>query len=187
MSSPAVFLDRDGTLIEDVGHLDRLERLRPFPWSADAVRLLKRAGYAVVVITNQGGVALGIIDEHVVVDVYRALQDLFGADGQMDGHHYCPHLADAPLAAYRLDCDCRKPRPGLIRRAAAELDLDLHRSIVIGDRWSDMRVGTAVGARTAMVRTGYGATQARRPPDGAGADAVVDNLMEAVSWVLRQT
>ena len=139
--SPAVFLDRDGTLIEDVGYVDRLDRLRLYPWSVEAVRLLRRAGYAAVVVTNQAGVARGMISEQVVVEVRdRLQQDLARAGARLDGHYHCPHLPDAPLAAYRRRCGCHKPEPGMIRQAAAELALDLDRSVVVGDRWTDVRL-----------------------------------------------
>ncbi len=186
MPQPAVFLDRDGTLIEDVGYVDRIERLRVYPWSIDCVRLLRRAGYAVVVVTNQAGVARGMVDEQTVADVYDLLQRLLGEVGErLDGHYSCPHLADAPVAAYRKVCECQKPKPGLIEQAAGELDLDVRRSVVIGDRWSDVQLARAVGAGAVLVRTGYGASQETRPQNGLTADAVVDTLVEAVGWVLR--
>lgn len=183
---PAVFLDRDGTLIEDVGYLDRLERLRLYPWTIEAVRLINRAGYAVVVVTNQAGVARGLIEERVVHDVHDVLdRQLEAAGARVDGWYYCPHEPDAPIPAYRRDCDCRKPKPGLVRRAAADLRLDLARSIVIGDRWTDVQLGAAVGSRAIMVETGYGASQKRRQPPGIAADAIVKDLVEAVVWILR--
>ena len=187
MATPAVFLDRDGTLIEDVGYVDRLDRMRLYPWSVEAVRLLRRAGYAVVVVTNQAGVARGMISEQVVVEVRdRLQQDLARAGERLDGHYYCPHLPDAPLAAYRRSCRCHKPAPGMIRQAAAELALDLARSVVVGDRWTDVRLARAAGTAAILVKTGYGASQAARPPSGAAADAVTANLLEAAGWILRR-
>ncbi|HET7218315.1 MAG TPA: HAD family hydrolase, partial [Vicinamibacterales bacterium] len=121
---PAVFLDRDGTLIEEVGYLDSLERLSFFPFSVDAVRLLNRAGRAVVVVTNQSGVARGYFDEAVVAATHRHIADtLARGKARVDGFYYCPHHPDGRVAAYRIDCDCRKPRPGLLRQAAQELNL----------------------------------------------------------------
>lgn len=184
---PAIFLDRDGTLNEDVGHLDRLERLTLFPWSLDAVRLLRRAGYAVVVVTNQGGVARGFVAESFVDEVRRVIGRRLAAIGErLDGHYHCPHEPDAPVAAYRRECDCRKPRPGLVRRAARELGLDLPRSVVVGDKWSDVALARAAGTRAVLVRTGYGRSQEQAPPPGLRADAVADTLLDAASWVLRR-
>ena len=183
---PAIFLDRDGTLNEDVGYLDRLERLVLFPWSVDAVRVLRRAGYAVVVVTNQGGVARGFVTESFVEEVRRVIERRLAAVGErLDGHYCCPHEPHAAVAAYRTECDCRKPRPGLVHRAACDLDLDLGRSVVIGDKWSDVGLARAAGARGVLVRTGYGRGQERQPPAGLRPDAVADTLMDAASWVLR--
>lgn len=183
---PAVFLDRDGTLNEDVGYVDRLDRLRLYPWSVEAVRLLRQAGYAAVVVTNQAGVARGMISEQVVVEVRdRLQQDLARAGARLDGHYHCPHLPDAPLAAYRRRCGCHKPEPGMIRQAAADLALDLDRSVVVGDRWTDVRLARAAGTAAILVRTGYGASQAAHPDPGATADAVASNLLEAAGWILR--
>ena len=188
MPRPAVFLDRDGTLIEDVGYVDSVKRLQLYPWSIESVRLLRRSGYAVVIVTNQAGVARGMVKEQAVSDVYELIQKRLGDLGeQLDGHYYCPHLADAPIAAYRQLCSCQKPGPGMVEQAAADLDLDVLRSFVVGDRWTDVRLARAVCAKAVIVKTGYGVTQLADPPHGEAADAVVENLLEAVGWVLRQT
>lgn len=187
MPTPAVFVDRDGTLNEDVGYLDRIERLRLFPWSVDAVRLLRRAGYAVVVVTNQAGVARGMVREAFVDETRQFIHERLEAIGErLDGHYYCPHEPNAPVEAYRRDCDCRKPRPGLVLRATGELDLDLSRSVVVGDKWSDIGLARAVSVRALLVETGYGASQLASPRDGLTPDAVVANLMEAASWIVRE-
>ncbi len=185
MSRPAVFLDRDGTLIEEVGYLDRLDRLRLFPWSIDAVRLLNRAGFAVAVVSNQAGVARGFCSEEFVHDVQRTIDAWMTEGGaRIDGWYYCPHHPDAPLPQYRRDCECRKPRPGMIRQAEREIGIDPARSWVVGDRWLDVKLGHAVGARGILVRTGYGGSEELDAPEGAQADAVVDDLIQAVAWIL---
>lgn len=184
--TPAVFLDRDGTLIEDAGYLDRLERLVIFPWSIDAVRLLNRAGYTVVVVTNQAGVARGIVNEAFIGEAHRYLSDRCAAGrATIDAYYYCPHLEDAPVEQYRRRCDCRKPRPGMLRQAAQDHALDLSRSWVIGDRWLDVELAANAGAGGILVRTGYGRTEEGRPPSGVRAEIVVDDLMAAVGWILR--
>jgi D-glycero-D-manno-heptose 1,7-bisphosphate phosphatase len=183
----AVFLDRDGTLVEEVGYLEHLDRLRLFPYSVDAVRLLNRAGFKVVVVTNQAGVARGFFGEDFVRDVQRDIDARMAKAGaRIDAWYYCPHHPDAPVAAYRRDCECRKPRPGMVRQAERDLGIDAAQSFVIGDRWLDVRLGRSVGARAVLLRTGYGASEAEQPPDDVTADLVADNLMEAVAWVLRQ-
>jgi len=184
---PAVFLDRDGTIIDDVGYLDRVDDVAIYPWSADALRLLGRAGFAIVVITNQSGVARGLYPESAVHDVHAHLAEALGRGGAVvDGWYHCPHHHDAADPAYRLDCDCRKPKPGMLTRAATELGLDLARSVVIGDRWSDVAAARAVGAAGVLVRTGVGAHEERTPLAGVIADAIVPSLAEAASWILRE-
>ena len=182
---PAVFLDRDGTLNIDAGYLDRKERLMLFPWSLDSVRLLRRAGYAVVVVTNQSGVGRGMIEESFVEEVHQFIQSrLVDIGEKLDGHYYCPHEPSASIEAFRVDCDCRKPKPGLVTRAARDLGLDVERSIVVGDKWSDIGLAKQTGARGVLVRTGYGRSQEKNRQEGLSADAVVDTLMDAVNWIL---
>src|SRR3972149_4109448 len=131
---PAVFRDRGGTLIEEVGYLDRLERLAFFPWSVDAVRLLNHAGFLVVVVTNQAGVARGMFEESFVGEAHRYMDETLKAGGaRIDAYYHCPHHPDASVAAYRRVCECRKPAPGMLRRAEREIRADLARSLVVGD------------------------------------------------------
>jgi D-glycero-D-manno-heptose 1,7-bisphosphate phosphatase len=184
VSRPAVFLDRDGTLIEERGYLDRLELLSPFPWTGDAIRLLNRAGIAPVVITNQSAIGRGIIDEPFLHEVHRAI-DMRIPSARIERYYYCPHFPEAVVAQYRSVCGCRKPLPGLIERACREMDLDPARSYMVGDRWLDVACGQAAGVRSILVRTGHGAHEERHAPAGARADVILDNLMEAVGWILR--
>jgi D-glycero-D-manno-heptose 1,7-bisphosphate phosphatase len=181
-----VFLDRDGTLIEEAGYLDRLERLVFFPYSVDAVRLLNRAGLAVVIITNQAGVARGIFQEAFVGEAHRHVAERLAQGGaRVDGFYYCPHHPEATIEQYRQSCECRKPKPGMLRQAAEEIQLDLRRSFVIGDRAHDLQAGAAVGARGILVRTGYGRTEEAAGKAQLAPAAIVDNLIEAASWILR--
>jgi histidinol-phosphate phosphatase family protein len=175
VTRPAVFLDRDGVLVPDVGYLDRLDRFVLFPWSVEAVRALNRAGVPVVVVTNQSGVARGMFSEQFVIDTGAALGDAMRAGGaRIDAYYYCPHHPDGRVADYARACECRKPAPGLVERAARELDIDPRRSFVVGDRASDVGLARAVGARAILVGA------------AGDADAVVDNLAAAASWVLME-
>jgi D-glycero-D-manno-heptose 1,7-bisphosphate phosphatase len=189
MTRPAVFVDRDGTLIEDRGYLDRLELLSIFPWTADALRVLKRAGFVTVIVTNQSAVGRGIIDEPFLQHVHDVLNArLAPGGGAVDHVYFCPHIHDAQIERYRRVCECRKPRPGMIERACRELDLDPARSVMVGDRWLDVACGRAAGARGILVRTGHGAHEERQPPPpGVAADAILNNLMEAAGWILRNS
>jgi D,D-heptose 1,7-bisphosphate phosphatase len=186
MKRRAVVLDRDGTLIKEAGYLDRLERLELYPYTIDAIRMLNRAGFVVVVATNQSGVARGLLDESFVEETHRHLDTILATGrARIDRWYYCPHHPDGTRAEYRRDCDCRKPLPGLLKRAALDLDVDLARSFAVGDRWHDVEAATAAGATGILVNTGYGRTQGDGPR-GVVPAARVENLIEAVSWILRQ-
>ena len=181
----AVFLDRDGTIIEEVGYLDRPDRVRVYPWSVDAIRALNRAGVRVVVVTNQSGVARGFFTEAMVEKVHGHIATILAAGGaHIDAYYYCPHHPDGKIREYARACDCRKPGRGLVDRAVDEFNIDPQRSFAVGDRWFDVGLARTVGAQGVLVRTGNGVHEERRPPQGLAADAVVNNLVEAASWIL---
>jgi D-glycero-D-manno-heptose 1,7-bisphosphate phosphatase len=183
---PAVFLDRDGTLLQEGNYVDRLERLEFFPYTVDAVRTLNQAGFAVVIVTNQSGVARGMYPEEFVGEAHRHIEEKLNAGGaRVDGYYYCPHHPEGSVEALRQDCECRKPKPGQILQAASELDLDLGRSFMVGDRWKDIEAGRAAGVRTILVRTGYG--REAESTEAMGDTVVVDNLIQAAAWILRQS
>jgi D-glycero-D-manno-heptose 1,7-bisphosphate phosphatase len=185
---PAVFLDRDGTLLEEAGYLDRLDKIALFPYATDAVRLLNRAGFSVIVITNQSGVGRGMYSEEFVIRTHDVMTERLGAGGaRVDGYYYCPHHPDASLDRYRIECDCRKPSPGMLRTAANDLGLDLRRSFTVGDKWTDVAVGTAVGAKGILVRTGYGLSSDAARPAGVEPAFVADNIAAAAAWIRRQS
>ena len=182
---PAVFLDRDGTLLEEAGYLDRIERLVFFPFAVDAVRLLNRAGLAVVIVTNQSGVGRGMYEESFVLQAHDVISARMQEGGaRVDGFYYCPHHPEAEIERYRQACDCRKPAPGMLRRAAADLGLDLSRSFTVGDKWTDVQVGQAAGATGILVRTGYGRSSEAAPRPGVRPSAVVDDVIAATAWIL---
>jgi len=177
VSRPAVFLDRDGVVNEDVGYLESLAQLALFPWTIDSIRGLNRAGLPVVIVTNQSGVARGRFTEAFVVETGAAIRTALAAGGaRLDAYYYCPHFAGGAVAEYARACDCRKPAPGLIERAARDLDLDPTRSFVVGDKASDVALARAVGARAIFVGTRC----------DVAADATVDNLAAAASWILMR-
>ena len=183
----AVFLDRDGTIIEEAGYLDRLDRLIFFPYSIDAIRALHDGGFAVVVVTNQAGIARGIVDEAFVATAHAHIAERVRAGGgRIEAFYYCPHHEDGTIAEYRRACDCRKPQPGLLRRAAADLGLDLARSFAVGDRWHDAAAGHAAGTRGVLVRTGLGRRDETDVAARVPQAAVVDDLAAAAAWILQQ-
>ncbi|MCI0704798.1 MAG: D-glycero-beta-D-manno-heptose 1,7-bisphosphate 7-phosphatase [Planctomycetia bacterium] len=181
MPREAVFLDRDGTLIEEVHYLAEPEQVRLIANAAQAVRKLNEAGVLVVVVTNQAGVARGYFPESHVFEVHEHLSALLAQRGaRLDGYYYCPHHPEG-VNEYRCECDCRKPKPGLLQRAARELDIDLSQSWMIGDKVSDAEAGTAAGCRSILVRTGH---ELPNNITTTGLLAVVDDLVEAVEIVV---
>jgi D-glycero-D-manno-heptose 1,7-bisphosphate phosphatase len=176
-----VFLDRDGTISEEMGYVNHLDRFQIFPFAAEAIRQLNQADIAVVVVTNQSGVARNIFPESLVHDVHKKMVAQLAAGGAwIDAIYFCPHKTDD-------DCECRKPNPGLLERAAREHSLDLASSWVVGDRYADLEMAHTAGARGILVMTGYGrgeyeyyrATWPRQP------DALAGNLSDAVRQVLK--
>ena len=185
---PAIFFDRDGTLNEEVGYAGRPEQFHMLPMAAAAVRRVNEAGWAAVVVTNQAGVARGFYTEADVAILHRMLASHLAAAGaHLDGIYYCPHHPRGSVPAYSGACGCRKPEPGLLLRAARELDLDLTASWVIGDRWHDLACAQAVGGRGVLVRTGYGAAALAEPeaaaPHHAVPEYVADDVAAAVEWI----
>ena len=182
---PAVFLDRDGTLIEERNYLDRLDLIAPLPGVAGALTRLRDAGFALVLVTNQAGVARGYFDESFVRAAHEHLAALFARDGiVLDGYYYCPHHPEGVVEAYRRPCRCRKPAPGMVEEAARDLDLDVARSFVIGDKWLDVELAKNAGARGILVRTGYGADIEAEPPRGLQPFAIVDTLADAADVIV---
>lgn len=182
---PAVFLDRDGTINEDVGYLSELPQLTLYPWAIDAVRLLNRAGYLVVMVTNQGGIGRGMIRPEFVGELHAEIDRRLAAGGAVvDGWYSCPHHPEALVEALRVACECRKPAPGMARDAARDLGVDLERSWVVGDKWSDVQMLQRLGGRAILVRTGWGELEEGVRPEGQTVDAVCDSLAGAVAHVL---
>lgn len=180
-----VFLDRDGTLIEEVGYLDRPERVELYPYAVDAIRALNRARIPIIIVTNQSGVSRGFFTNAVVDEVHAHIAEVLARGGaHIDAYYHCPHHPDGRVAEYAVRCECRKPGRGLVDRAARELGIVPEQSFTVGDRWVDVGLARTIGGKGVLVRTGYGYREEARPQDGLEADAVVNNLVEAVSFIL---
>jgi len=209
----AVFLDRDGTINEEVGYLDRMEKLQLIPGAAEAIRLINASGMKTVVVTNQSGVARGIFTESFVAETHARLGEMLRAEGaSLDGIYYCPHHPTEGRGDYLRVCECRKPAPGLLLQAAAELHLDPARSYMVGDTLKDIEAGGRAGAQGILVRTGYGEEAAaelgpdeksqkngdmmphRVPIEKGGAQGetgivrpvhIAGDILAGVQWILR--
>lgn len=181
MSSPAVFLDRDGTINEEMGYINHLSRFQIFPQAVPAIRRLNEAGLKVVVISNQSGVARGYFSLALVEKVNQRLTEILAAGGaRLDGLYVCTHGPDE-------GCPCRKPKPELILRAAQDLDLDLTHSYLVGDRFKDLETAANAGVRGILVLTGYGRGELEFLRDRAPVPPVyvAQDLADAAEWILQ--
>ena len=184
----AIFMDRDGTLCDEVGYVNHVDRLRLPERGAQAVRLANQAGFQTVVVTNQAGAARGYFSEELIGEVHDRLRDLLAGHGaRLDGVYYCPHHPEVGAAPYQRQCDCRKPSPGMLERARDEMGIDPTRSYMIGDSVKDIEAGHSVGATTIMVRTGYGKGEIEYRSAGwtVQPDHIADDLLAAVEWILE--
>ena len=187
MPDPAVFLDRDGTLIREVGYASRPEQIRILGGVAQALRDLAEAGYRLIVVTNQSGIARGYITEDDLERFHDALDrqlHLLGAS--VDAYYACPHHPDPagrPRPDLAVECDCRKPKPGLILRAAEDFGIDLAASWTVGDTWRDVAAGQAAGTRTIKLPADA-AHRAPRPDDVAPPTAEARGLADAADIIL---
>ncbi len=189
MNRRAVFIDRDGTISEEVGYINHPSRYRVFPYSAQAIRLLNNADYLAILVTNQAGVARGYFAEEMVGAVHNILtHELEQGGARLDAIYYCPHHPSVGETPYRLDCECRKPRPGLIRHAVEEFDIDAARSWMVGDRYSDTEFARNAGVRSAFVLSGYGRGEweHQRKSWQHEPDIVADDLLAAVKMILAE-
>jgi len=184
---PAVFLDRDGTLIDENGYVNHIGRVRHLPRSAEAVKRLRDAGFAAVLVTNQSGVARRLFDRALVDEVHARLQERLRAAGtQLDAFYVCPHHPDGVDPEYRKVCDCRKPKPGMLLAAAREHGLDLARSYMVGDTLSDVEAANRAGVTGVLVLTGYGRGEAqyRMSWKDVRPAHVAEDLLDAAEWIL---
>ncbi|MCL4788751.1 MAG: HAD family hydrolase [Verrucomicrobia bacterium] len=188
----AVFLDRDGVLVEDVDLLTRTDQLRVLAGVPASLIALREAGFALVVVSNQPVVARGLATEAEVQAIHVELGGLIRAAGgpDFDQVYFCPHHPNATLPAYRVDCDCRKPKPGMLLRAARELSLDLRSSFLVGDRLTDIIAGARAGCRTVLGQTGKHLDrpiETNEPLDTTiRPDHTCADLPAAVGWILHQ-
>lgn len=183
----AVFVDRDGTLSEEVGYISKLDQFRLIPKVAEAVRLINEGGLKVIVITNQAGVAKGYFSEEMVRGMHRKMEELLSEQGAyLDGVYYCPHHPEGVVEPYRKACDCRKPASGLLKQASKDHGIDLSASYMVGDKVTDMELARRVGAKGIMVLTGYGKDELQKISDASAQKPahVARDLFYAVKWIM---
>jgi D-glycero-D-manno-heptose 1,7-bisphosphate phosphatase len=186
---PAVFLDRDGTINEQMGYINHISRFILLPGAGRAIRRLNERNIPVVVVTNQSGLARGYFPASLLDEVHDKMKEQLAAEGaHIDGLYICPHHPEAKQNKYRKVCNCRKPKTGLLEQAAADLNLNLTSSFMVGDRWSDLQCAAAAGATPILVLTGYGrGDQLYIGPQQKLQPAIIaEDLNEAVDWIFRQ-
>ncbi len=180
---PAVFLDRDGTLIREVGYLRRPEQIELLDGVPAALRALRKGGFKTVVVTNQSAVARGWLTEAGLNQIHGLIQDRLAEQGaRLDGIYYCPHHPSEGVGGYRMACDCRKPNPGMILRAAEDLALEPKRSYVVGDQAVDRELALRVGAMPVLVRR----NGEQMLVDDNFPTPVFANLRLAADWILAR-
>jgi D-glycero-D-manno-heptose 1,7-bisphosphate phosphatase len=185
----AVFLDRDGTVNVEVGYLSNLNQLRLIPGAGEAIKRLNGKGLKVVLVTNQSGVARGFFSESFVREAHVLLRKMLLQEGaNIDGIYYCPHHPKAGNSHYTKECDCRKPGTGMIDRAAKDLRIDVNKSFVVGDKWSDVELGQRAGASSILVKSGFAQDDIGnvRPDHLSDPDFIAHTITEAVEWILLQ-
>jgi D-glycero-D-manno-heptose 1,7-bisphosphate phosphatase len=185
MPNKAVFLDRDGTLVEDPGYINSPEQVKLLDGAAKALIELKAMGYKLVVATNQSGIARGIFTEKTLLEIHERLKQLLAEnDAHLDNIYYCPYLPDGVIAKYRKDSDWRKPKPGMLLAAASEMDIDLTQSWMIGDDSKDVYAGKSAGCKTILIDNPVQGKLARHSDSNPDHTAV--NITEAVNVIKKQ-
>ncbi len=187
----AVFLDRDGTINEEVGYLDSLDKLKIIPVAYAAIELINKSCMKAIVVTNQSGVARGYFSENLVTQTHNIIQtSLRGRKASIDKFYYCPHHPTEGTGIYLQNCNCRKPLPGMLLRAAIDFDIELENSYMVGDTYRDMEAAKNAGVKRILVKTGYG----REAMQDFGADLAVnqnkpdfvaEDILEAVKWIMK--
>lgn len=189
MKRPAVFVDRDGTINEQMGYINHVSRFTFLPGTAEAIKLLNIHRFLVIVISNQSGVARGYFPIELVNEVHCRMKTMLEKEGAwVDAVYFCPHHPSGNVAEYRKACDCRKPATGMVRKAIDRFDIDLKSSYVIGDRLSDIEMAERLDLKGILVRTGYGRGEIEHLLPGSTLRPVyiADDLLEAVKWIIKR-
>lgn len=185
---PAVFLDRDGTINEELGYINHISRFKLLKESANGIKLLNEAGFLVFVVSNQSGAAKGYFPEKLIDEINTVmLADLSACGARIDKIYYCPHSVDGKVDSLRMECDCRKPKTGMIKSAMRDFNIDIFKSFVIGDRINDITFAHAAGLRGIMVKTGYGMGELEYilPYVENKPDYIADDLNDAALWIIN--
>ena len=182
----AVFLDRDGTINEEMGYINHISRFKVFSYAYDSIKILNSLGFLVIVITNQSGLARDYFNEELLEKIHQELLNQAEKHkAKIDKIYFCPHHKDGVIEKYRVDCDCRKPKPGMLLKARHEFDISLENSYLIGDRFKDIQFAHNNNVKSILVKTGYGLGEYtyQEKDWSEKPDFVCDNLIEAARLI----
>jgi len=189
MKKPAVFIDRDGTINEQRGYINHLSRFELLPGVTDAVKLLNKNNFFAIIVTNQSGVARGYYPVSLVHQVNELMTKSLEREGAtIDGIFYCPHHPRGIVPEFTADCDCRKPKTGLVNQALKAFEIDMSNSYVVGDRYVDIELAIRLNLKGVLVKTGYGLGEMEYiiPELPVKPNHVAEDLLDAVKWILNQ-
>lgn len=184
-----VFLDRDGTINEEVEYLRRVEDLRLIPGASSAIKALKQAGYKIFVVTNQSGIARGLLSEAKLCEIHMELEKMLNAEGAfVDGWFYCPHHPSAGSSVYTVECKCRKPGTGMIDKALKQYRHEIDNKFVVGDTLSDIQLAQNAGAIPILVKTGHGikTLEELKEPELDKVAYIAADLLDAAQWIIHK-
>jgi D-glycero-D-manno-heptose 1,7-bisphosphate phosphatase len=190
MKKPAVFIDRDGTINEQMGYINHSSRFIILPGVAEAFRILNQAGFHAIIVTNQSGVARGYFPIDLVYHIHSIMEESIARQGgHVDGIFFCPHYPKGSDPKYAMECDCRKPRTGLINQACEKFEIDLSRSYMVGDHYTDMELADRSNIKGVLVKTGYGTgvIEYNLPSMANKPSYIADDLLDAVKWIVKNT
>jgi len=189
MKKPAIFIDRDGTINEQMGYINHSSRFVMLPGVPEAFRLLNEAGFLAIIVSNQSGVARGYFPMELIKKIHSMMKEHISRQGgYIDGIYFCPHYPGGSVQEYAVECDCRKPRTGLIDRACRDFEIDLTRSYMTGDHYTDMELADRANIKGILVRTGYGAGVVEYNLAGMANKPcyIADDLLDAVRWIIEK-
>ena len=184
----AVFLDRDGTINEEMGYINHISRFKIFDFAFEAIRILNTLGFKVIVLTNQSGLARGYFDENLLNKVHKSLiENSRKENAVIDQIYFCPHHKNGNVKKYAVECDCRKPRPGMLLKAKQDFNISLTDSYLIGDRHKDIEFASGNGIKAIMVLTGYGfgEYQHQKSNWSVNPDFICDNILDAAKLIQK--
>ncbi len=184
-----IFLDRDGTISEEIDYIDNVEKFSLYSFSPKAIKKLNDLGIKVIIVTNQAGIAKGLYTEKTLHSIHKKMIEQLEKEGaHIDDIYYCPHHSDGKIDAYSIDCECRKPKSGMILQASKKFNFNLKHSFAVGDKIRDIKAGSRLGTRSILVLTGHGKDSLKKINKNKSEkpEFIAENLLEASEIICRE-